>query len=76
MMADEIDRAQGLEELHRQSALERALEAARAPAATNSACADCGEAIDPARRKAAPESRLCVPCAREAELRVRVHRQM
>lgn len=65
-MADEMDRAQALEERQRRQALARAT-AARTAGPSAYWCESCGEAIPPARRVAVPGVRRCAFCQAEAE---------
>lgn len=68
-MADEIDRAQGINEAHQREALaahrrrRQQLERFFAP----TACEDCGEPIPEARQQASPGCIRCVGCQGQHE---------
>ena len=53
--------------------LDRALESARE--GTYGICDDCGERIEPARLEILPETRLCLKCQRDLELRYKRSRR-
>lgn len=67
-MADEIDRAQGINEGHQREAL--AAHFRRLPAAVfaPTICDDCGEPIPEERQKAAPGCIRCIDCQTRHEL--------
>lgn len=69
-MADEIDRAQGINESHQAEALAAHFRHRRTlPAAVFAPtdCEDCGEPIPEARLKAAPGCIRCIDCQRAHE---------
>jgi len=73
-MADDLDRAQGINEAHQAEALaahfrsRRTLpEAVFAP----TECEDCGEPIPEARQQASPGCIRCVNCQRDYEMTIK-----
>ena len=70
-MSDAIDFATDLSEREREAiiAARQRVEASRKPLRDEDLtdCRDCGEAIEPARRKALPFTDRCASCAHEAE---------
>lgn len=75
-MSDIVDQAQLTEAQTLAAALaerdRRVAEALRpATEADQADCLECGEEIDPARRKALPRVATCIDCARDFELRMR-----
>lgn len=71
-MADEIDRAQESEELHRGLALAAARAPACAPeAAEDRACCDCGEPISAERLRLVFWATRCLDCQIEFEEQTR-----
>lgn len=69
-MADAADIAQGYQE----DALESALAARWRPGTEQSLsqCAECGDTIPAARRRAIPGVQYCVPCTEDLERRGRI----
>ncbi|NYZ17051.1 hypothetical protein HL658_31295 [Azospirillum sp. RWY-5-1] len=71
-MADDADRAQELGALY-ERALRVPVRALKARVASDAAapavCADCGDAIPPARRAAWPGARRCLSCQQQHEAR-------
>ncbi|EMX0766967.1 TraR/DksA family transcriptional regulator [Citrobacter freundii] len=66
-MADIIDNASTLEDLHREAALSMHRLNWSAVSATH--CVECGDKLLDARRKAYPGCTMCVECQGEMELR-------
>lgn len=67
-MADIVDRAQELEERHREAALISHRQRASACVGQGRFhCIDCGNQIAPARRRANPSTMRCAPCQNAAE---------
>ncbi|EPY00920.1 TraR/DksA C4-type zinc finger protein [Magnetospirillum fulvum] len=69
-MADTIDKAQEVAEMHRLAALSR-LPPTPSPRPVSAECEECGETITEARRRAVPHTTLCADCAAEAEAQAR-----
>jgi phage/conjugal plasmid C-4 type zinc finger TraR family protein len=72
-VADDIDQANDLSERLRTEALAEQRQHARQRALRTSSaiCADCGETIPPARRRALAGVRRCISCAAQAERKER-----
>lgn len=74
-MADDIDRAQELEERHRAAAITAARTRKAYPPQDIECgkvfCLDCGEEIPPARLNVEPETPWCVECQGYRELKDR-----
>lgn len=74
-MADIADRASALEEMQREHALQaqqqRIDASMRGSQGGRADCADCGELIDPERRRALPFTNRCTECSAAVELRLR-----
>lgn len=68
-MADIIDNASALEDLHRDAALSMHRLDHSAVSATH--CIECDEALSDERRKAYPGCTMCVSCAEEREIRIK-----
>jgi len=68
-MTDVFDRASDMEQSERDSAWESHRQMMEDKAATPSAecCGVCGEPIPPARRRAEPGCKTCVPCQEELD---------
>lgn len=66
-MADIIDNASTLEDLHREAALSMHRLNHSAVSATH--CEECGDQLSDERRKAYPGCTMCVDCLAEKELR-------
>ncbi len=73
-MVDKIDRAQELEQLDRDGALQAHL-ARQAVEAGNGICLDCGEPIDSRRLAVNPGAVRCTECQSSEELRESRHRR-
>lgn len=71
-MADEIDTASDLEQLHRDLALKRHAEQSGAGKPSRTHCMDCGAEIDERRRKLGGVVR-CTECATLREIRQKHH---
>lgn len=68
-MTDEIDQAQGVEELIRGEAITRARGRQLSCDALEPNCLGCGEEIDEERRRANPKARRCLECQSAVERR-------
>lgn len=68
-MADIIDNASTLEDLHREAAL--SMHRLNHSAASATHCEECDEELPEARRKAYPGCTMCVDCQADAEKRNR-----
>ena len=66
-MADDADIASDLQQAEIDAALAR--HRAKVPGQGRAACAECGDAIHPLRRK--DGARLCMPCQTDAERALR-----
>ena len=62
-MADDVDAAQTITEIHLAAALRQHRAQASAPPGTG-LCVVCGDPIAPARLAALPSARTCITCAR------------
>lgn len=71
-MADIIDNASTLEDLHREAALSMHRLNHSAVSATH--CEECGDKLLDARRKAYPGCTMCVDCQSNMELRKKIGR--
>jgi phage/conjugal plasmid C-4 type zinc finger TraR family protein len=71
MSLDQIDRANALAQVERDTAVERISAAVAAPGRED--CEDCSDPIEAARRKACPSATRCVGCQAAAERRARLH---
>lgn len=74
-MADDIDRAHELEELHRAAAIKAALKRQPYPPQDIDCgkvfCIDCGDEVPPARLRVEPLTPWCVQCQNYHELKDR-----
>lgn len=71
-MADIIDDAQAVNELHQQISLERARKQAQAPAHFNGInCSECEEPVEPKRLELG--FHICLSCAQLAEHKRKLH---
>ena len=61
-MADDIDAAQAITEIHLAAALRQHQARASAPPGIG-VCVTCGDPIAPARLRALPSARQCIECA-------------
>jgi phage/conjugal plasmid C-4 type zinc finger TraR family protein len=66
-MSDEADQAQRIDERHRAAAI--AFVRAQTQRDGFDECQDCGEVIEPTRRKALPSATRCVGCQEDFERR-------
>lgn len=66
-MTDRFDRAQELEQLHRDASLAAARNAMPAFPSSGT-CVTCREPISPARLKALPNATRCIDCARAIDV--------
>lgn len=66
-MTDFYDRAQALEQLQRDAAIDAHFAGARAAGDSLSHCEDCGDPIPAARQRIVPGCTRCVPCQQWAE---------
>lgn len=66
-MSDEADQAQRIDERYRAAAIAHVR--ARTQRDGFDECEDCGELIEPARRKAMPSATRCVDCQEDFERR-------
>lgn len=71
-MADIIDNASALEDLHRDAALSMHRLNPNAVSATH--CIECDEALSDESRKAYPGCTMCVSCQSEQEFRKKIGR--
>lgn len=71
-MADIIDNASTLEDLHREAAL--SMHRLNHSAVSETHCEECGEELPEARRKAYPGCTMCVECQSNMELRKKIWR--
>ena len=70
-MSDDIDRAQGINEIHQAEALAAHFRNRRtlpAAAFASTTCEDCGEPIPEARQQASPGCIRCIGCQRGHEM--------
>ncbi|MFN3858407.1 MAG: TraR/DksA C4-type zinc finger protein [Caulobacter sp.] len=70
-MSDVLDAAQAVEERERHASIARVRSAACLPPASDGDCIDCGDEIDPDRRRVLPGARRCLTCAEARERRER-----
>jgi len=67
-MADIIDQAQHYDEIYLQGAINAHFAAVSADTFQGSEyCVDCGDDIEPARRKAVPKATRCIDCQTKHE---------
>jgi len=66
-MSDDADRAQAVEELHRQNALAALKVHRHTTSEGNGMCTSCGESIGEARLMAVPTAMRCTHCENERE---------
>jgi len=62
-MGDIADQASELTEVLENNAIENSRKAANQPANAITECVECGDEIDPRRKKLVPSTDVCGPCA-------------
>lgn len=66
-MTDIYDQASAIEQMQRQHAIDKQRANTAGPDLRYEHCMDCGDDIDPARRKAVRNCRRCIACETAAE---------
>jgi len=66
-VSDIFDHASTIEEMQRQHAIDRQRAYSKGPDVRLEQCIDCGETIDPQRRRAVRNCRRCIECEKAAE---------